>query len=74
MQNAYITDEVYKNMADKADALYRKSKESTEAYVKEFGKVANSNYNFFTIIGRDRLDQILKDYDAHKKDEKGNSK
>ena len=66
MQNAYITDSEYKNLADKSDALYKKSKESTDAYVKEIGKVSRSNYNFFTVVGHDRLNQILKDYDAYK--------
>lgn len=70
MQDAYITDEAYKKMADKSDALYKKSKESTEAYVKEIMRVSRSNYNFLTVIGHDRLDQILKDYDAYEKMEK----
>ena len=62
MQDLYYEDENFRPIADKTISSFKKQREIVEKYVKEFSRVSNSNYNAFTVIGRDRTEQILKQY------------
>lgn len=44
---------------------YEKSREMGKKYVEEFMQVAYSRYDFFTKVGVDRVEEILKNYDRH---------
>lgn len=44
---------------------YEKSKEMGKKYVEEFMQVAYSKYDFFTKVGVDRVDEILKNYNQY---------
>lgn len=44
---------------------YEKSREMGKKYVEEFMQVAYSRYDFFTKVGVDRVEEILKNYDQH---------
>lgn len=61
-RDLYITDEKFKSIADEKFDAWKKSKELSEQLIKETSKVANSNYNLLTVVGRERTNQILKDY------------
>ena len=39
-----------------------KLEEMTKKYVNELGKVSRASYSFLTVLGRDRAEEILKDY------------
>ena len=61
MAKAKITRK-FKSIADEKFDAWKKSKELSEQLIKETSKVANSNYNLLTVVGRERTNQILKDY------------
>ena len=66
-RDLYRDDPKFKEIADDAYKKWKNSQEISSKLIKEMSKVSNSNYNLLTVVGRDRVKQILDDYDKYRK-------
>ena len=64
-QELYADDPNFRPIADATTKAWKEQRELGEQVIKEMSNVARKDYDLFTVIGHDRVRQILRDYENY---------